>query len=153
MSVRRPSIGVSETEMIFLVATARWKLMEECSRGEGSWDLRVLVGHANLLDSLNARLEESSLERERVGVGSTREGEEMMIERFVREKLEWSEAELAVLEEEEGYDEEEPVRVEEVKAEGESDTDSNSDDEDVYGVDDELCGSWDGVLVGSIESW
>lgn len=153
-------LSVSEMQMRCLATVARYKLGVEFARA--TTNLRVVVGHATLLDSLEARLGES---QENISVRDSLSLERQCEDRVI-EQFQWSEAELEGIEEGEDFDfdfDAETVRDETVEEavyfeEDESDnssSDSDSDDtmED-YSVDNrqfnDLCGEWNSVLI---EPW
>jgi hypothetical protein len=150
-------LSVSDVQIRCLATVARYKLGVEFARA--STNLRVVVGHATLLDSLEAKLGESQLERERFTEVYEAESEDRVIEQF-----RWSEAELEGIEEgDEDFDDAETVRDETVEEavyfeEDESDNDSGNDSDsdcmEDYSVDNpqfrDLYGEWNTVLI---EPW
>lgn len=110
---------MSLTSVYFLAHSARGKLSKEASRADH--DLRLLVGHANMLDSLMIDLATAEQEQERWFNKSVAATEEEPEE-------EWAET---VTEEEESEDEE----MEQAKDEDTviTETEIDSDDEENYG--------------------
>ena len=127
----KSEFGVSQIR--YIAAVARYKLRVQCAKED--MNFRVVVGHANFLDFLEAKLGESQSIRKDVFDCKDR----------VIEQREWSETELETVEEGDEGDEDSG-----------SDTDSSDSEED-YSVDNpqfyELCGEWNSVLSVLIEPW
>lgn len=126
---------ISLTQTYFLAHTARAKLSREASRPEH--DLRVLVGHANMLDSLMLELADAEKEQEKwfnqtvLGANGKLSGEQQrQPQSQSRSKhIEW--ADTIVEEPEDDWDPEDLS----------SGSDTDSDDSDDYGKDEDFS-SW-----------
>ncbi|KAJ6172024.1 hypothetical protein N7470_001091 [Penicillium chermesinum] len=113
---RRQQKKMSITQTYYLAHTARKKLTREASRADH--DLRLLVGHANLLDSLMVDLAEAEREQERwfnqTVHGATKAQEETR-------RVQW--ASTMIEETEEEYD------LSDDNSDLDSDSDSDEEDE------------------------
>lgn len=109
------------TQTYFLAHTARGKLSSEAARGDH--DLRLLVGHANLLDALTLDLQDAEREQNawfEKTVAETRKASEP-------KRVQWSDHVAAQLERDE--DIEIPDASDD---EADSDAGSDDDEEDIY---------------------
>ena len=123
---------MSLTQTYYLAHTARGKLSKEASRADH--DLRLLVGHANLLDGLMLDLADAEREQEswfnQTVKGATKASDE-------RRQVQWADTipEEAVEEENEEEEEEEEdeddYAVEESWENGSSDDESDEDEEEI----------------------
>lgn len=98
---------MSITQTYFLAHSARSKLSREAARADH--DLRLLVGHANMLDSLMIDLANAEQEQERwfnKSLSGAREQQQISHEETIAEEPEW-EAEEAEESDESDYEEEE----------------------------------------------
>ena len=149
-------LGVSDIQMLHIAAVARYKLKAQFVKEPTN--LRVVVGHANLLNSLETRLGKSQKKNIRDPLKIERQCEDRVIEQF-----RWSDAELFPIEEgDEDFDDSENVRDGTVEEsvyfeEDENDNDSGSDSDETmedYSMDNplfhDLCGEWNTVLI---EPW
>ena len=112
---------MSITQTYFLAHTARGKLSKEASRADH--DLRLLVGHANLLDNLMLDLANAEQEQENwfnQTVSSAKAAEEEKKEQEPSKHIKWADA---IVEEPE-----EDWQAEDADS-SESDSDDDSDDE------------------------
>ncbi|KAH0537217.1 hypothetical protein FGG08_005959 [Glutinoglossum americanum] len=122
-ALKRKNMSITQT--YYLAHTARSKLSKEASRADH--DLRLLVGHANLLDSLMIQLAEAEREQEQWFNMSVRGAAEASAEESRNSRhVQWADT---IVEEPEDWDVED--------AESESDSDSDSDyepeeDADIY---------------------
>jgi hypothetical protein len=107
---------MSITQTYYLAHTARGKLSSEAARADHN--LRLLVGHANLLDSLMVELAEAEQEQESWFNQSIRKSEEAPAK---KQHIQW--ADSIVEEPEEDWQAED--------ADSDSDSDSDFDDEDI----------------------
>jgi hypothetical protein len=108
---------MSITQTYYLAHTARGKLSSEAARADHN--LRLLVGHANLLDSLMVELAEAEQEQESWFNQSIRKSEEVPAK---REHIQWADS---IVEEPE-----EDWQAEDADS-SDSDSDSEFDDEDI----------------------
>lgn len=119
---------MSLTQTYYLAHTARGKLSKEASRADH--DLRLLVGHANLLDGLMLDLADAEREQEswfnQTVKGATTASEE-------RRRVQWADTipEEAVDEEEEDEEEDDDDVIQESWENGSSDDESESDEEEI----------------------
>ncbi|GFF32650.1 hypothetical protein IFM51744_01846 [Aspergillus udagawae] len=111
---RRQQKKMSITQTYYLAHTARKKLTREASRADH--DLRLLVGHANLLDSLMLDLADAEQEQER-WFNQTVNGASKSSQTSQPRHIQWADA--LIEEPEEDWDPEDA-----------SDLDSDSDDSD-----------------------
>ncbi|KAJ5373283.1 hypothetical protein N7517_005289 [Penicillium concentricum] len=118
---RRQQKKMSITQTYYLAHTARKKLTREASRADH--DLRLLVGHANLLDSLMYDLADAEREQER-WFNQTVSGATKTSAPSTRQHIQW--ASTVVEEPEEDWD---PEDASDLDSEL-SDSDSDSDDSD-----------------------
>lgn len=107
---------MSITQTYYLAHTARAKLSSEAARADH--DLRLLVGHANLLDSLMLELAEAEREQESWFNHSVR-GATKQVELPAERHITWADA---IVE-----DPEEDWQAEDVGSDSDSDYDSDSD--------------------------
>lgn len=117
---RRQQKKMSITQTYYLAHTARKKLTREASRADH--DLRLLVGHANLLDSLMLDLADAEQEQER-WFNQTVNGASKSSQSSQPRHIQW--ADTVIEEPEEDWDPEDA-----------SDLDSDSDDSDFDGEED-----------------
>jgi hypothetical protein len=120
-SLKRKANKMSVSQTYFLAHTARGKLSSEASRADHN--LRLLVGHANLLDSLMLELAEAEQEQETWFNQSVRTASKPSEPRHIQ----WADA---VVE-----DPEEDWQAEDADSSDSSDSDSDySDDEEIEEV-------------------
>ena len=108
---------MSITQTYFLAHSARGKLSKEAARADH--DLRLLVGHANMLDSLMLDLANAEQEQERWFNKSINESRE--------EEEEPAHSHVETIEEDE--DEEESIQIAEVEVESDMEEDDEDDEE------------------------
>ncbi|OAT14177.1 hypothetical protein BDBG_09251 [Blastomyces gilchristii SLH14081] len=116
---------MSLTQTYFLAHTARAKLSREASRPDH--DLRILVGHANMLDSLMLELADAEREQEKWFNRSVQGATERLSQEELQQQrrhIKWADA--LVEEPEDDWDPEDLS----------SDSDSDSDDSDGYDEED-----------------
>lgn len=121
LSQRRQQKKMSITQTYYLAHTARKKLTREASRPDH--DLRLLVGHANLLDSLMLDLADAEQEQER-WFNQTVNGVAKSSQSSQSRHIQW--ADTVIEEPEEDWDPEDA-----------SDLDSDSDDSDFEDYEEE----------------
>ncbi|KAJ5604892.1 hypothetical protein N7510_010046 [Penicillium lagena] len=130
---RRQQKKMSITETYYLAHTARKKLTREASRADH--DLRLLVGHANLLDSLMVDLADAENEQER-WFNQTVHGAAKAQDDQPPKHIQWATATTIVEEPEEDWGHEDV-----------SDLDSDFSDEDEDEVDDDDYDERDFVIA------
>ncbi|KAI1936055.1 hypothetical protein LOZ58_004896 [Ophidiomyces ophidiicola] len=126
LPTRRKPRKMTITQTYFLAHTARAKLSREASRPDHN--LRLLVGHANMLDLLMLELSEAEREQERWFNHSVH-GASAAPERQ-NKHIEWADTPV-IMEEDEDWDGEVVSDSEE-----EDDDEDDEDDEEEYGNDD-----------------
>lgn len=126
---------MSITQTYFLAHSARGKLSKEAARGDH--DLRLLVGHANMLDSLMLDLANAEQEQERwfnnIVSGSQEEEETPRhVETIVEEPEQDWELEDAVSSDEESDDDEKPnTKVTAIEVDSDMSEDDDEEDEEL----------------------
>lgn len=118
---RRQQKKMSVTQTYYLAHTARKKLTREASRADH--DLRLLVGHANLLDTLMLDLADAEQEQER-WFNQTVSGVNKSVPQSERRHIQW--ADTLVEDPEEDWD---PEDVSDADSDLSDDSDDLSDDE------------------------
>ncbi|GAD98697.1 hypothetical protein ANI_1_926144 [Paecilomyces variotii No. 5] len=127
---RRQQKKMSITQTYYLAHTARSKLTKEAARADH--DLRLLVGHANLLDSLMLELADAEQEQERwfnqTVSGATKAAED----KSSKKHIQWADS---IVEEAIVEDPEEDWDPEDLSDLSDSDDSSSDYDEDEFIVD------------------
>jgi hypothetical protein len=124
---------MSITQTYFLAHSARGKLSKEASRADH--DLRLLVGHANLLDSLMLDLANAEQEQEQWFTKSVAQSEEAVEE----PEADWQAADADESDSDSDYDEDAEMKTEETHAlvitatEVAEEEDFEDDDDEDYG--------------------
>ncbi|KAJ5811189.1 hypothetical protein N7447_010705 [Penicillium robsamsonii] len=121
---RRQQKKMSITQTYYLAHTARKKLTREASRADH--DLRLLVGHANLLDSLMYDLADAEREQER-WFNQTVSGATKASAPSTRQHIQW--ASTVVEEPEEDWDPEDASDLDSELSDSDSDSDDSEYDE------------------------
>ncbi|KAJ9360172.1 hypothetical protein C8Q69DRAFT_262098 [Paecilomyces variotii] len=125
---RRPQQKkMSITQTYYLAHTARSKLTKEAARADH--DLRLLVGHANLLDSLMLELADAEQEQER-WFNQTVSGAAKAAEEKSSKHIQWADSvmdEAIVEDPEEDWD---PEDLSDLDSDSDDDSDSEYDEDD-----------------------
>lgn len=121
---------MSITQTYFLAHSARGKLSKEASRADH--DLRLLVGHANLLDSLMIDLATAEREQEQWFTKSVSQSEEEAVE---EPEADWEADEVEESDSDSDYDEDEEMIA--AVAESPFSTASVVVEEEIFEEDDE----------------